>query len=132
MSKTKLGFFIVWLWTSGRPFPIKTIQIQSIVDPYFFLREYYGSFNGYFTLLPPINFLSQVGIDKVHAGPSFFQENFGGNIDSKVTDMGSKMPNIAQVVQNGRFYQHTIIEVLVDVSSKLEQFVVAEKASVES
>ena len=46
----------------------KNIQIQSIVDPYFFLREYYGSFNGYFTLLPPINFLSQLGIDKVHAG----------------------------------------------------------------
>ena len=44
------------------------IQIQSIVDSYFFLREYYGSFNGYFTLLPPINFLSQLGIDKVHAG----------------------------------------------------------------
>ena len=44
----------------------KTIQIQSIGD--FFLREYYGSFNGYFTLLPPINFLSQLGIDKVHAG----------------------------------------------------------------
>ena len=49
-----------------------------------------------------------------------------------MTDMGSKMPNIAHVVQNGRFHQHTIIEILADVISvrnlPVDRLVVAEKA----